>query len=118
MKNDDTASVDQVTADALWDLGAMSFQVPQEYGGVGANNTQYARMGEIVGAYDLGIGVMLGAHQSIGFKVQVDSARFLNAYVHCLILFLGNNTLWNTRTKTKIFTPSINRKSLFCILLN
>lgn len=48
----------------------MSFQVPVEYGGIGANNTQYARMGEIVGAHDLGIGVFLGAHQSIGFKVS------------------------------------------------
>lgn len=46
----------------------MAFQVPTEYGGIGANNTQYARMGEIVGAHDLGVGVILGAHQSIGFK--------------------------------------------------
>lgn len=52
----------------MWDLGAMAFQVPQEYGGMGANNTQYARMGEIVGAHDLGLGICLGAHQSIGFK--------------------------------------------------
>lgn len=48
----------------------MSFQVPVEYGGIGANNTQYARMGEIVGANDLGVGICLGAHQSIGFKVR------------------------------------------------
>lgn len=50
----------------------MSFQVPPEYGGIGANNTQYARMGEIVGANDLGVGICLGAHQSIGFKVSHD----------------------------------------------
>lgn len=68
VKNDDNASVDQATLDALWDLGGMAFQVPQEYGGIGANNTQYARMGEIVGAHDLGLGICLGAHQSIGFK--------------------------------------------------
>lgn len=67
-RNDDAASIDDTTADAMWDLGAMAFQVPQEYGGVGANNTQYARMGEIVGANDLGLGICLGAHQSIGFK--------------------------------------------------
>lgn len=35
---------------------------------MGANNTQYARMGEIVGANDLGFGICIGAHQSIGFK--------------------------------------------------
>lgn len=68
MKNDDNASIDKDTADALWELGAMGFQVPQKYGGIGANNTQYARMGEIVGANDLGVGVCMGAHQSIGFK--------------------------------------------------
>lgn len=35
---------------------------------MGANNTQYARLGEIVGANDLGVGICIGAHQSIGFK--------------------------------------------------
>ncbi|KAI0224086.1 Very long-chain specific acyl-CoA dehydrogenase, mitochondrial [Lamellibrachia satsuma] len=37
-------------------------------GGLGLNNTQYARLVEIVGAHDLGVGICLGAHQSIGFK--------------------------------------------------
>lgn len=32
------------------------------------NNTQYGRMCEIVGANDLGLGITIGAHQSIGFK--------------------------------------------------
>lgn len=32
-------------------------------GGVGLCNTQYARMVEIVGANDLGVGIALGAHQ-------------------------------------------------------
>lgn len=45
-------------------------QVPAEYGGVGLNNTQYARLVEIVGNHDLGVGITLGAHQSIGFKVR------------------------------------------------
>ena len=45
-------------------------QVPSEYGGLGCNNTMYARLVEIVGAHDLGVGITLGAHQSIGFKVQ------------------------------------------------
>lgn len=44
-------------------------QVPAEYGGLGCSNTQYARLVEIVGASDLGVGILLGAHQSIGFKV-------------------------------------------------
>lgn len=29
---------------------------------------QYARLVEIVGVHDLGVGITLGAHQSIGFK--------------------------------------------------
>jgi very long chain acyl-CoA dehydrogenase len=42
--------------------------VPPEYDGVGLTNTQYARLTEIVGANDLGVGIFIGAHQSIGFK--------------------------------------------------
>lgn len=32
------------------------------------NNTQYGRICQIVGANDLGVGICVGAHQSIGFK--------------------------------------------------
>lgn len=53
----------------MWELGAFALQVPQDLGGLGLNNTQYARLVEIVGAHDLAVGIMLGAHQSIGFKV-------------------------------------------------
>ncbi|XP_064110985.1 very long-chain specific acyl-CoA dehydrogenase, mitochondrial-like [Macrobrachium nipponense] len=49
-------------------MGAFGLQVPTELGGVGLSNTQYARMVEIVGGHDLGVGITLGAHQSIGFK--------------------------------------------------
>lgn len=54
----------------LWELGAFGLQVPTEYGGLGLSNTQYARMTEIIGSNDLGLGITLGAHQSIGFKVK------------------------------------------------
>lgn len=58
--------------DKLWDnlkpMGAFGLQVPTEFGGVGFNNTQYARMGEIMGAHDLAVGIALGSHQSIGYK--------------------------------------------------
>ena len=47
----------------LGELGAFGLQVPVEYGGLGLNNTQYARMVEDVGRYDLGVGITLGAHQ-------------------------------------------------------
>ena len=51
------------------ELGAFGLQVPEDLGGVGLNNTQYARLTEIVGGNDLGVGIFIGAHQSIGFKV-------------------------------------------------
>jgi Acyl-CoA dehydrogenases len=68
-KNDAMESVDPQSLEGLWELGAFGLQVPQELGGLGLNNTQYARLVEIVGLHDLGVGITLGAHQSIGFKV-------------------------------------------------
>ncbi|KAF7278814.1 hypothetical protein GWI33_007929 [Rhynchophorus ferrugineus] len=67
-KNDTIEKVDEPSLNGLWELGAFSLQVPQELGGLGLSNTQYARLVEIVGANDLGVGITLGAHQSIGFK--------------------------------------------------
>ncbi|CAL7939676.1 unnamed protein product [Xylocopa violacea] len=68
MKNDDNASIDEKTMQAMWDLGIFGLQVPQQYGGLGLTNTQYSRIVEICGYHDLGIGITLGSHQSIGFK--------------------------------------------------
>ena len=39
-----------------------------ELDGVGLTNTQYARLTEVVGGNDLGVGIFIGAHQSIGVK--------------------------------------------------
>jgi len=50
-------------------FGIFGIQVPEEYGGLGLNNVQMARMSEIGGEIDLGTALHLGAHQSIGFKV-------------------------------------------------
>ena len=47
----------------LREMGAFGLQVPADLSGVGLTNTQYARMVELVGGYDLGIGICLGAHQ-------------------------------------------------------
>ena len=68
MKNDRNASIDEKTMATMWELGVFSLQVPPEYGGLGLSNTQYSRVVEICGYHDLGIGITLGAHQSIGFK--------------------------------------------------
>lgn len=68
-RNDQCAQVDENTLSAMWELGGFALQVPAEYGGLELNNTQYGRLGAILGAHDLGLGIVLGAHQSIGFKV-------------------------------------------------
>merc|ERR1719330_1395555 len=66
--NDQMESVPEDTINALRELGAFGLQVPVELDGVGLTNTQYARLTEVVGGNDLGVGIFIGAHQSIGFK--------------------------------------------------
>ncbi|XP_069501997.1 very long-chain specific acyl-CoA dehydrogenase, mitochondrial isoform X2 [Ambystoma mexicanum] len=67
-KNDELEKVEDGTMQGLKDMGAFGLQVPSDLGGLGLTNTQYARLVEIVGMHDLGVGITLGAHQSIGFK--------------------------------------------------
>jgi alkylation response protein AidB-like acyl-CoA dehydrogenase len=62
------------------ELGAFGLQVPVDLGGVGLTNTQYARLTEIVGGNDLGVGIFIGAHQSIGFKVSI--VAIWSRYLH------------------------------------
>jgi very long chain acyl-CoA dehydrogenase len=66
--NDETASIPEATLRGLRELGAYGMQVPEAYGGLGLSNGGYARLGEVMGEFDLGLGIHLGAHQSIGFK--------------------------------------------------
>ncbi|XP_067879739.1 very long-chain specific acyl-CoA dehydrogenase, mitochondrial isoform X2 [Heterodontus francisci] len=66
--NDSLEKVEDSTMEGLKEMGAFGLQVPSELGGLGLTNTQYARLVEIVGMHDLGVGITLGAHQSIGFK--------------------------------------------------
>lgn len=62
-RNDREETVPPEIVEQLREMGAFGLQVPSELSGVGLTNTQYAKMVEIVGAYDLGIGIFLGAHQ-------------------------------------------------------
>lgn len=68
LANDAAETVPESTVQGLRDLGAFGLQVPSDLGGIGLTNTQYARLTEIVGGHDLGVGIFIGAHQSIGFK--------------------------------------------------
>ncbi|XP_062239995.1 very long-chain specific acyl-CoA dehydrogenase, mitochondrial [Platichthys flesus] len=67
-KNDALEKVEDHTMEGLKEMGAFGLQVPADLNGLGLSNTQYARLVEIVGSHDLGVGITLGAHQSIGFK--------------------------------------------------
>ena len=67
-KNDQTAKIPEEVTKQFAELGAFGALVPEEYEGAGMNNTQMARLAELVGGNDLGLGVMMGAHQSIGYK--------------------------------------------------
>jgi acyl-CoA dehydrogenase family protein 9 len=58
---------DQVFRD-LGEIGALGLYVPKEYGGQGLSQTGYARVFETVGQIDATLAIVLGVHQSIGFK--------------------------------------------------
>jgi acyl-CoA dehydrogenase family protein 9 len=58
---------DQVLRD-LGEIGALGLYVDTEYGGQGLSQTGYARVFETVGQIDATLAIVLGVHQSIGFK--------------------------------------------------
>ncbi|XP_065886609.1 very long-chain specific acyl-CoA dehydrogenase, mitochondrial-like isoform X3 [Dysidea avara] len=67
-KNDQLETVPPEVMKGLGEMGAFGMQAPTELNGLGLNNTQYAKLVELAGGYDLGVGIVLGAHQSIGYK--------------------------------------------------
>lgn len=54
--NDAKGEVPDEITKGMAELGAFGIMVPPEFGGLGCNNTQYGRLAEIVGAYDLALG--------------------------------------------------------------
>ena len=67
-KIDAEAKISKETLEGLKELGLFGQQIPVEYGGLGLNATEFARIGEVT-ALDGSIAVTLAAHQSIGLKV-------------------------------------------------
>src|SRR5215471_15662254 len=47
-------------------LGALGMKIPEEFGGLGFTNVEYARALELCAQYDANIVALLSAHQSIG----------------------------------------------------
>jgi acyl-CoA dehydrogenase family protein 9 len=66
-KIDATGQIPQQTLDQLKAFGLFGQQIPEEYGGLGLNATEYARLGEVTST-DGSIAVTLAAHQAIGLK--------------------------------------------------
>lgn len=66
--NDKLETVPQEIMESLAELGAFGLQVPAEYEGLELANVQYGRLAEVIGGNDLGLSIVVGAHQSIGFK--------------------------------------------------
>ena len=53
---------------SLKELGLFGLLVPEEHGGLGLDNSSYARVMEQIAGWDASVAVTLGAHTSIGFK--------------------------------------------------
>ncbi|EFO27781.2 acyl-CoA dehydrogenase domain-containing protein [Loa loa] len=67
-ENDEKEEIPMDTLSKFAEIGAFGALVPEEYDGAGLNNTQLARVAEVVGESDLSLAVVMGAHQSIGYK--------------------------------------------------
>ena len=50
--NDETSKIPDNITKGMAELGAFGLMVPPEYNGLGVNNTQYARLAEIIGAHE------------------------------------------------------------------
>ena len=65
---DEHEQVPQTVIDDLRRMGLFSISIPAEYGGMGLSQSAYCRVFEAVTAYDVGLGIILGVHLSIGIK--------------------------------------------------
>ena len=61
--NDEKATIPMEQLKQFAELGGFGALVPEEYEGAGLNNTQMTRLAETVGGHDLGLGIVMGAHQ-------------------------------------------------------
>ena len=58
---------DEILRD-LGEIGVLGLYVDERYGGQGLSQTGYARVFETIGEIDATLAIVLGVHQSIGFK--------------------------------------------------
>lgn len=63
---DRDAQIPDSVMEGLKELGFFGLSIPEEYGGAGISKTAYCRIFEEICQFDASIGVMMGAHGSIG----------------------------------------------------
>ena len=67
-KLDETEEIPPEILQGLAELGLYGLAVPEEFGGMGLDYSLYSRVFEQIAFVDASITVMLGAHQSIGYR--------------------------------------------------
>lgn len=100
-KIDVDAKIPVETLNGLKQLGLFGQQIPSDYGGLGLNATEYARLGEIT-ALDGSIAVTLAAHQAIGLKVGY--------IIPCFKTLLNN---WNWISQGLLIAGNEEQKSKY-----
>ena len=63
---DESEDYPQPVIDGLAERGCFGLKIPTEYGGKGFDQVEYAKVMELIGAYDSNLMALLSAHQSIG----------------------------------------------------
>ena len=63
---DETGEYPPEVVDGFRRLGAFGMKVPVEYGGLGLDQVEYAKVMQLLGAWDANVTALLSAHQSIG----------------------------------------------------
>jgi acyl-CoA dehydrogenase family protein 9 len=72
--NLDPASIDEHehippgALEGLKEMGLFGISIPREYGGMGLSQSAYCRIFEWITSFDVGLGILLGVHLSIGVK--------------------------------------------------
>jgi hypothetical protein len=107
--NDANETVPKENIEHLQAFGAFGMLVPEEYEGAGLGNIGYARMSQIIGMHDLGLGIFVGAHQSIGYKVSSNSTfvfSCLYSSFQSIDYRCDNRRFWLSAHNCRVPTPT------------
>ena len=63
---DETGEYPPEVIEGLRRLGAFGMKIPTEYGGLGLDQVEYAKVMQLLGSWDANVTALLSAHQSIG----------------------------------------------------